>query len=169
MCGLQKELPVRFNPIFLLLLMVPALAGASASPAEKELLAKVNATNQQAYSELDSFICAEQIRRYRGPLGSEKARAIDTITANLSYVSGVEHYSDILQNGHARPNLESFVGVWSQGEFGTLLHQTISLLGSRPVEFQVPETLDGKTAFVFGFSVDTAGSPWELHVQDRVY
>jgi hypothetical protein len=163
------ERPVKSNAILLLFLLPGFLPGATEDTSQPEFLTKVREVNRLAYSDLESFICGEQIKRYRGPLGSDKAQLIDTITANLSYVSGVERYTDIRQNRRPRPSLASFGGAWSQGEFGTLLQQTVALLGSQPVKFERPEDVAGTPASLFSFSVGAAESPWELHIEDRAY
>src|SRR5258708_3730861 len=101
--------------------------------SDNEILSKARTANEDLYSSLQSFVCNERIERFRGPLNAGTTRAIDTVTANLSFENGVEHYSEIRQNTHPRTSISSLAGAWSEGEFGTLLLQTQKLLKTQPV------------------------------------
>ena len=98
-----------------------------------DILSKARAANENLYSSLQSFVCHERIERFRGPLNAETGRALDTVTANLSFENGVEHYSDVRQNARPRDGISNLTGAWSEGEFGTLLLQTETLLKTQPV------------------------------------
>src|SRR5207302_7287151 len=89
-----------------------------------DILSKALAANENLYSSLQSFVCHERIERFRGPLNALTGRALDTVTANLSFENGVEHYSDVRQNTRPRDSISNLTGAWSEGEFGTLLLQT---------------------------------------------
>ena len=61
-----------------------------------------------------SFACRETVERYRD------RQHLDTVTATLVVVEGVERYSDIRRDGIALASLADLPGAWSMGEYSTL-------------------------------------------------
>lgn len=147
--------------IFLIAIPQPALSD--------DILNKARTANESLYSSLQSFVCHERIERFRGPLNAETARPLDTVTANLSFENGVEHYSDVRQNARPRGSLSNLTGAWSEGEFGTLLLQTESLLKTQPVFFQAFAALGQVATAVYRFDVPEEISPWDLEVGGQHY
>ncbi|MBV8810047.1 MAG: hypothetical protein JO033_15350 [Acidobacteriaceae bacterium] len=150
---------------------VSAAAAAPALPApdQAETLKLVRAANEDLYSSLQSFICDEQIERFRAHFNGDSPRQIDTIAAKLSFENGIEHYSDILHKGKRRTSLSSVVGAWSEGEFGTLLLQTEKLFSTQAVEFLRYSELNGRPMAVYAFAVSSEDSPWDLEVSGGHY
>jgi hypothetical protein len=138
-------------------------------PETRQLLEKARAANSDLYSALKSFVCREEIERYKGDLKGSKARPIDHVSAKLSFENGVEHYNEIRQNERARENLSDIMGAWSEGEFGTLLQQTGRLLEIQPVTFVAFETLAGIPSAIYRFEVSEKESPWDLQVGSQHY
>jgi hypothetical protein len=138
-------------------------------PEQHKLLQRARAANGDLYSTLKSFVCREEIERYKGDLRGPKRRFIDHVSTNLSFENGVEHYKDILQNTHSRPSLSAIMGAWSEGEFGTLLQQTDKLLEVQPVGFVAFETLANVQTAVYRFEVSEKQSPWDLEVGGQHY
>jgi hypothetical protein len=136
---------------------------------QADLLAKARLANEDLYSTLQSFVCREEMQRYKGDLAGRGNHAIDIVTANLSFESGVERYSEIHQNMRMRDDMSSIPGAWSEGEFGTLLRQTAKLLSTQEVLFQAFTTLDGTEAAVYRFDVSSSESPWDLEVGGHHY
>jgi hypothetical protein len=137
--------------------------------ADVEILNRARDANDDLYAQLQSFVCHEEIQRYKSGLDGRPARILDTITANLSFENGVEHYSDIHQDNHLRPSLTQISGAWSEGEFGTLLLQTEKLLSAQRVVFQSSAKLDGVDAAIYSFRVGAEESPWDFQVSGRHY
>lgn len=144
-------------------------ASLSVAPGQPQLLEKARAANTDLYSSLKSFVCREEIQRYKGDIKGSKTRVVDHVSANLSFENGLEHYSDIHQNNHTRPSLSALNGAWSEGEFGTLLQQTGQLLEIQPVRFVSFDTMEGKSAAIFRFEVSEKESPWDLEVSAQHY
>ena len=137
--------------------------------SQEMLLKKARLANDDVYANLKSFVCQEEIQRYKGDLHGSKAHSVDHVSANLSFENGVERYYDIRQNTRTRPNIASISGAWSEGEFGTLLQQTGRLLEIQPVTFVAFETLAQKQAAIYRFEVSEQESPWELEVGSDHY
>jgi hypothetical protein len=142
------------------------LSAAGENPA---LLSRVRLASDQMYTDLQSFVCAEQITRFRGSAAGGDARPIDTISARVSFENGSEHYTEIAQNNHARPAISSIGGAWSEGEFGTLLRQTQILLDTQPVVFGTYEDVGNTPAASYSFDVSEEDSPWDLDIKSREY
>ncbi len=141
-----------------------AASPAIAAPDQAETLKLVRAANEDLYSSLQSFICDEQIERFRGRFNGDNPREVDTIAAKLSFENGIEHYTDILQKGKRGTTLSSVIGAWSEGEFGTLLLQTETLLMTQAVEFRRYSEMNDRLVAVYAFSVSGEESPWDLEV-----
>lgn len=134
-----------------------------------DLLARAQLENELLYTDLQSFVCDEQINRFKGRLSGETQRKIDTVTARVSFENGVEHYTDIRENSKQRAQMSSIPGAWSEGEFGTLLRQTHALLGTQPVALKGETTFEGKPAAIYTIDVPAADSPWDLIISGRSY
>lgn len=132
---------------------------------DAELLKLVRAANDELYSNLQSFVCNEEMQRFRGRINGESSRQIDTVKARVSFENGVEHYSEVRQNERERPGISSIAGAWSTGEFGTLLQQTEVLLKTQPVMFERYTELNGTPAAVFAVEISEQDSPWDLEIR----
>jgi hypothetical protein len=137
--------------------------------AHSDLLQKSRLANDDLYANLKSFVCQEEIQRFKGDLRGSKARSIDRVSANLSFENGVERYYDIRQNTRNLASISALSGAWSEGEFGTLLEQTAQLLESQSVSFVDATTLAGNAAAIFRFIVTEQDSPWDLEVSSKHY
>jgi hypothetical protein len=145
-----------------------AVAGAPDASAG-DILGRVRNANEQLYNDLESFVCNEQMTRYKGTLSGDKAHQIDTVTARVSFENGTERYTNIRQNKQPRPNISGVTGAWSEGEFGTLLRQTQMLLGTQPVTLLRESDLNGTRTVVYVFEVAEQDSPWDLEVGGEHY
>jgi hypothetical protein len=143
-------------------------AGAPA-PTSTEFLDRVILSASRVYNDLISFVCREQIERFRGNSRSPQGRKVDVITSTVSYDSDAEHYSDIYLNNKPLNQIRGLSGAWSEGDYGTLLGETLKALKSKPVRFISFGTLDGVSAAVYRFDYSTDDSPWEMEVSGRHY
>lgn len=137
--------------------------------SDVHILERARAANDDVYSSLQSFVCNEQINRFKGNINGQSAKALDTVTARLSFERGVEQYTDVYQNNHPRPGMSSLPGAWSEGEFGTLLLQTQQLLTTQPVAFDSFASMQGEQVAIFHFDVSENDSPWDLTVSGHHY
>ncbi len=147
----------------------PPFQGNSPSASGSDLLARVEIQNELRYTDLQSFVCNEYMDRFRGRLNGENQRKIDTVTAHVSFENGVENYSAIEQNNRLRTSMGEIPGAWSEGEFGTLLRQTKTLLTTQPLTSQVTRSLTGEPAVLYSFNVPGDQSPWELIVESEKF
>ena len=121
------------------------------------------------YASLQSFVCSEEINRFKGSLNGQTAHALDKVTAKLSFERGVEQYTNVKQNSKPKDGMSSLPGAWSEGEYGTLLLQTQQMLGRQKVEFESFAEFKGEQAAVYHFDVAENESPWDLSVGGHHY
>jgi hypothetical protein len=146
-----------------------AVANSGARPSPVALLDRVRASAEHVFADLTNFVCAEQIERFRGSAHNPSGHRVDVITSQVSYVSNAEHYSDIFQNNKPLRQIGLLSGAWSEGEYGTILRETITALRSRAIKFIAFSTLEGKTAAVYGFDYTAADSPWDIAISGSHY
>ena len=151
-------------PLSAVLVCSTLTASDERAGAPQDLLDRAREANQQLYSDLESFVCNEEMVRYKGPLGSATGRQIDTVSTRVSFENGEEHYTLIRRNNSPRGSISSLDGAWSEGEYGTLLRQTQLLLQTQPVTFLRNEEVEGAPAALFAFDVPETESPWDLAV-----
>jgi hypothetical protein len=146
-------------------------APATVVPTQQDtdLLNRARVSNQQLYTDLESFVCNEQIARFEARLSGEKAHQIDTVTAKVSFENGIENYTEVRQNKRRRSAISGVSGAWSEGEYGTLLQQTQVFLTTQRVRFLKNADVDGTPAAVYGFDVSAEDSPWDLQVGAQHY
>jgi hypothetical protein len=135
----------------------------------RNILEKARDMNEEIYANLRSFVCSEEIERFKGPLTTRTGKKIDSVTATVSFENGTEHYSEIRQDMQMRPSMSSLAGAWSEGEFGTLLRQTQLLLTTHASTFDTYAKVDGLPAAVYELEVSGDESPWDLAVKSQHY
>ena len=133
------------------------------------LLDRVRASAERVFADLTNFVCGEQIERFRGSAHNPEGHRVDVITSQVSYFGNVEHYSDIFQNSKPLRQIDSLSGAWSEGEYGTILRETVTALRSRAIKFIAFSRLENKTAAVYGFDYGPADSPWDIAVSGSHY
>ncbi len=105
----------------------------------------------------------------KGRLSDKHSLRIDTVDAHVSFEKGVENYTAIQQNNRERMSLASISGAWSEGEFGTLLRQTRTLLTTQSATLQTSLNINGVSAIAYRIEVNSEDSPWALSVGAESY
>jgi len=140
---------------------------AESSPAD--VLGRIVKSASQVYEDLTNFVCREDIERYKGSSHNPTGRKLDVITSTVSYDRDAEHYTDIYQNNKPLNRIRGLSGAWSEGEYGTLLGETLKALKSRKASSISHSTLDGAPAAVYSFDYSSDDSPWEIEVTGHHY
>ncbi len=158
-----------------LLLIANGFAGESAHDPvtfgthQRDLTTLIEKSIEEIYLNLESFVCNEEIRRFRGSIAGAKLRQIDRLTARVSFENGIERYTDVRQNDRERPAFSRLIGAWSTGEYGTLLRQTDQLLRTPRVPFCSDTEIDGTPATLCSIWVLRQETPWDLKVRAHHY
>jgi hypothetical protein len=133
------------------------------------LLDRMIASASQVYEDLTNFVCREDIERYKGSRHNPGGHKLDVITSTVSYDRDAEHYADIYQNNKPLNRIRGLSGAWSEGEYGTLLGETLKALKSRKIGSISSSNLDGVPATVYSFDYSADDSPWEIEVAGHHY
>jgi hypothetical protein len=82
-------------------------------------------TARADYNRLPAFVCHQRMERYH----NNKRR--DVIEATVGFSIGREVYSDVTRNGKPRKSIRKIGGIWSDGEYGSVLEQSVGAITSR--------------------------------------
>lgn len=148
---------------------VPPFGANSAAISGEEIMARVQIENELQYTDLQSFTCSERIDRFKGHVNGGDQRQIDIVTTQVSFENGVENYSAIHQANRARATMFEIPGAWSEGEFGTLIRQTRTLLATQPLTRQTVAEPNGQQSVIYTLNVSGEESPWDLFVAKEKY
>jgi hypothetical protein len=133
------------------------------------LLARVRERANCAYADLVNFVCRERIERFKGSQDSNTMRKVDVITSSVAFENGGERYTDIRRNNRALKRISDVSGAWSEGEFCTLLRETIKTLNMNGGRFTAPHTVDGQVVLTYISDVDERNSPWDIRLGSKHY
>lgn len=133
------------------------------------LLDRIIVSASQVYEDLKNFVCREDIERFKGNSRNPAGRKLDVITSTVSYDRDAEHYTDIYQNNKPLNQIRGLSGAWSEGEYGTLLGETLKALRSRKIASVASAPLEGSPAVVYSFNYSGDDSPWEIEVSGHHY
>jgi hypothetical protein len=86
---------------------------------------------------------------------------VDSVTVDLAAVHGTETYSNIKVNGKPAKTLPGG-GVWSSGEFSTMLSGILSPASAGSFTHQRSEQLGKRASWHYDFAVDQPHSGWSL-------
>jgi hypothetical protein len=136
------------------------------SPEEQDrVLAEARENSINYDKSLPDFICTQVTRRFEDPTGLEFWRAVDTLTARLSYFEGKEDYKLVLVNSHPITNniaYEQVGGTTTRGEFGTWLKKLFGPKASAAFQWERWATLRGKRTHVFSYRVARRNSEFSI-------
>ena len=112
-------------------------------------------------SSLPNFLVEQATTRYQG------SRAMDVVTADVSYVDGNENYKNIKINGRPASGPVEDTGSWSTGEFATTLQDVLSMATSAVFRKRGEDQIAGRPATVYDLTVEQPNSHWTLVSLDR--
>lgn len=134
-----------------------------------DLLGRIIVSASQIYEDLVNFVCREDIERFKGATRNPAGHKLDVITSTVSYDRDAEHYTDIYQNNKPLNRIRGLSGAWSEGEYGTLLGETLKALKSKKIGSVSYSALDGAPAVAYCFDYSADDSPWEIDVSGHHY
>jgi hypothetical protein len=141
----------------------------SESVPAADLLGRIALSAGRLYDNLISFVCREDIERFKGNAHNPQGHRVDVITSAVSYGTDAEHYSEIVRNNKPLDRISGLSGAWSEGEYGTVLGDTLKAVRSHRIRFVSYSSYGGAQAAVYGFEYSADDSPWEIAVAGRHY
>jgi hypothetical protein len=113
-------------------------------------------------SEMPNFLVQQVTTRYYTNSAPARWIATDVVTAEVRCVNGQEEYSNILINGRPTNRPIEKTGAWSTGEFVTTLQDLFSPYTAASFVRRGEDTIAGRAAYLYDFSVRQANSHWVL-------
>jgi hypothetical protein len=130
--------------------------------AVDDIIADARAAADSFTSELPNFLVQQATTRYYSNAVPARWIATDVVTAEVRSVDGKEDYSNILVNGRPTNQPIEKTGAWSTGEFVITLQDIFSPYTAAAFVRHGEDTIAGRTAYVYDFTVRQAGSHWVL-------
>jgi len=115
---------------------------------------------------LPNFIVQQSTTRYFTTSLPPQWKVLDVVTAEVASVAGKEEYRNIMVNGKPSSRPIEKTGAWSTGEFQTTLDSLLNPYTSAVFRKTKDDSLQGRPAFTYTFSVQQANSNWDIHAPD---
>jgi hypothetical protein len=130
--------------------------------ASDDIIADAKAAADAFTGELPNFLVEQATTRYYSNTALTQWKPTDVVTAEVRCVDGKEEYGNILVNGRpARQPIEK-TGAWSTGEFVTTLQDIFSPYSAAAFVRRGEDTMDGRAAYLYDFTVRQPNSHWVL-------
>jgi hypothetical protein len=127
-----------------------------------DVIADARAAADSFLSEMPNFLVQQVTTRYYTNSAPARWIATDVVTAEVRCVDGKEEYSNILINGRPSNRPIEKTGAWSTGEFVTTLQDLFSPYTAASFVRDGEDTIAGRVAYLYDFSVRQANSHWVL-------
>jgi hypothetical protein len=115
---------------------------------------------------LPNFIVEQNTTRYFSRVLPPQWQVLDVVTAEVASVGGKEDYRNIMVNGKPSSRPIEKTGAWSTGEFQTTLESLLNPYTAAAFRKKQDDTLNGRPAYTYDFSVRQANSDWDIHAPD---
>lgn len=138
------------------------------SEEQAQVLAEVKEYALNYSRTLPDFICLEQTRRYVDTTGQEAWRAMDVVTARLTYFDQKEDYKLVSMNDRVMTDVAytSVGGALSMGDFGTTMREVFEPVSETHFEWERWSTLRKRRAHVYSYRVPLEHSKYSIHYSD---
>ncbi|MGB6947080.1 MAG: hypothetical protein WBE37_32075 [Bryobacteraceae bacterium] len=115
---------------------------------------------------LPNFIVQQNTTRYFSRTLPPEWQVLDVVTAEVTSVGGKEDYRNIQVNGKPTRQPIEKTGAWSTGEFQTTLESLLNPYTAAAFKKSKDDTLHGRSAYTYDFSVQQVNSDWDIHAPD---
>jgi hypothetical protein len=115
---------------------------------------------------LPNFLVQQNTTRYFSRVLPPQWQVLDVVTAELASVDGKEDYRNIMVNGRPSSRPVEKTGAWSTGEFQTTLDSLLNPYTEAAFHKTKDDTIDGRSAYTYGFQVKQRNSNWDIHAPD---
>ena len=115
---------------------------------------------------LPNFIVQQNTTRYFSRTLPPEWQVLDVVTAEVTSVGGKEDYRNIQVNGKRTSRPIEKTGAWSTGEFQTTLESLLNPYTAAAFKKSKDDTLHGRSAYTYDFSVQQVNSDWDIHAPD---
>jgi len=126
------------------------------------ILGDARSTSTTYTASLPNFLAEQATTRYFTNTWPASWQEIDVITATVVYSGGKEEYRDIQVNGSPTRVPPERSGSWSTGEFAMTLADVLSAATDAKFRRRGADSIAGRPAVVFDYTVEQAHSHWTL-------
>ncbi len=110
---------------------------------------------------IPNYLVSRTTTRYQAPDGGMNWRRMDSVSAEVTSQDKREVYSDIRINGKPSKSLPD-EGVWSNGEFSTLLDEILNPEHRAVFKDHQLDTAGSRPAWRYRFEIDRKHSGWDM-------
>jgi len=149
---------------------VPGTAEAPVTPpAPDTLIGKAREAADAFEQKLPNYVCEQMTTRFQSEGRPVRWSPVDVVSAEVVYEDGRERYRRIAVNGKAtQKTMEQLGGSWSKGEFGSVLADLFSPATAAEFHPRRNDTIAGRHAEVYNFSVEQPRSHWTLYAPSQM-
>ncbi|HLH43057.1 MAG TPA: hypothetical protein VKV74_08730 [Bryobacteraceae bacterium] len=138
--------------------------------AEDPVISKAREVAFSYVESLPNFYCQQLTTRYQSDNPKTGWRALDIVSADVTYEDGRESYKNIKVGGRAvNRAMEDIEGTRSTGEFATVLVDLLSPATGASFKRDGQDTIRGRTAWVYKFEVPRERSHWRIEAPSQLY
>lgn len=129
-----------------------------------KLIDRTIAANKEFTNRLPNFVCQQITNRYERHNKVDGFRAIDVVTANVTYTDGAEKYDNIKVGNRSvhEGMMDIKNGARSMGEFGSILDGLFSRQTAAEFTFARDEIFHRVATQVYEFKVSHDNSDWPV-------
>ena len=149
----------------LLHLFLSASIAAVAQHEDRSGLQRIEETRRvlrEFNNELPNFTCQQVTRRFQGTGKITEWRPLDRITADMLYLRGEEHATNVRINDQPKDQGTIKSGAWSGGDFGLVQFHVFAKETHARFKFPRNTLYDGRPALRFEYWVIQEASEWEI-------
>jgi hypothetical protein len=110
---------------------------------------------------IPNYLVSRTTTRYRAPVSPTNWHQTDSVSAEVISQENREIYSDIRINGKPSKELPR-EGIWSNGEFSTLLDEILNPKHRAVFKDRAPDTAQSRPAWRYHFEIDQKQSGWDM-------
>ncbi|MCS7044041.1 MAG: hypothetical protein NZR01_14740 [Bryobacteraceae bacterium] len=140
----------------------PASAPAAGEPEADPEIVRARAALAEMEAAMPDFLVDQVTTRYASFNNEASWNLVDRIEAELAWVGGKEEYRNVRLNGKPLPGGPETTGAWSTGEFLTTAADILSPATRAAFVRLGRETVSGRPAVLFEFSIRPEDSHWTL-------
>lgn len=138
----------------------------AASPPTADQTKLLDAARDRALgytAKLPNFICLQTTRRLEDPAGNQDWREKDEYSEVITWLNGVETYSNVGGRNRTRDKKTDPVRVTSAGEFGSLLRTIFLPQSKADFRWVRSESVAGRAAESFAFRIEPENSQYNVN------
>jgi hypothetical protein len=134
----------------------------AALPEQRDPIIEAARADAARYSKsIPNYLVSRTTTRYRSSKTRDNWHKTDSVSAEVASQENHEVYSDIRINGKPSKNLPR-EGVWSNGEFSTLLDEILNPKYRAVFRKREPDTAGSRAAWRYRYSIDEKHSGWDM-------